>query len=180
MPSKLLRFFDEVVLVDTEFRTIGNGLVEVRCVCAWELRSGRQHRIWIDHRIGCPYPLGADTLFVAHYASAEIISHISLGWLLPMNVLDTCIEFSSLTSGLRGKGVRRSLLGALKYFHHKDSLKVEEKEEMRQLAMVDRRNVDYTAEERKALLNYCWSDVAALKSLLLELEPHLCGNYRKI
>jgi hypothetical protein len=173
VPSKLLNYFREVVLCDTEFRTTGNGLVTVRCVCALELRSGREHRIWIDGKKKCPYPLGPRTLFVAHYASAEILSHISLGWPIPMNVFDTCVEFSSLTSGLRGKDVKRSLVGALNYFHL-DSLDVDAKQELRNLAMVEKENRDYSPSERNSLLDYCMGDVAALKRLLSQLELFLC------
>jgi DNA polymerase-1 len=172
VPSKLLDYFREVVLCDTEFRTRGNGLVEVRCVCALELRSGRAHRVWIDRKMRCPYPIGDRTLFVAHYASAEVLSHISLGWEIPRNILDSCVEFSRVTCGSRGKDVKRSLLGALKFFHI-DSIEMEAKQELRGLAMAAKRNRDYTADERARLLDYCWSDVEALRKLLPKLEPFL-------
>ena len=171
--SKLLDYFREIVLCDTEFRSLGNGLVSVRCVCALELRSGREHRLWIEEGAACPYPTDDETLFVAHYASAELISHISLGWAAPTNVLDTCIEFSAVTCGKRGKGVSRSLVGVLDYFKlpHIDT---GEKEEMRALAMADKTATDYKEEERENLISYCWSDVEALKVLLPKLEQFLC------
>lgn len=171
--SKLLDYFQEVVISDTEFRSLGNGSVSVRCVCAAELCSGREHRLWVEDGIGCPYPTHAKTLFVAHYASAELISHHSLNWPIPVNILDTCVEFSAVTCGKRGKGERRSLPGALDYFKlpHID---VEEKEEMRALAMTDKPTSDFTPDERESLISYCWSDVDATKTLLPKLEPYLC------
>jgi hypothetical protein len=171
--SLLLNYFREVVLVDTEFRSLGDGRVLVRCVCAFELRSGREHRLWVKGRARCPYPIDRETLFVAHYASAEIASHHSLGWPAPANVLDTCVEFSALTSGLRGRDQHRTLLGDLKWFHI-DSLTVEAKQGMRDLAVEDRQNEDYRPAERRALLDYCWGDVEALRKLLSKLEPCLC------
>jgi hypothetical protein len=170
--SKFLDYFREVALVDTEFRSRGDGLMDVRCVCAKELRSGREHRVWIEGKPRCPYPIDDQTLFVAHYASAEIVSHISLGWAIPKNIFDTCIEFSRLTSGLRGKEVKRSLVGALRYFHI-DTLDVDAKQELRNLAMDAKPNRGYTPDERTRLLEYCWSDVEALRKLLLKLESLL-------
>jgi hypothetical protein len=179
MRPKLLQYFREVVLADSEFRTMGNGLLEVRCICALELRSSREHRVWIDGKMRCPYPVGSQDLFVAHYASAEILSHLSLSWPVPENIIDTCVEFSAFTSGRRSKDVKRSLVGALRYFHV-DSLEADAKQQFRKLAMADKRNVDYTPEERASLLEYCWSDVSALRSLLVELESYLCGHYHQV
>jgi hypothetical protein len=108
-PSFLFNHFREVVLVDTEFRPRGDGTQEVRCVCALELGSGREHRLWCDAPTPCPYPVDLGSLFVAHYASAELLSHDSLGWARPANVLDTCVELSAMTAGKRRLDQRRSL-----------------------------------------------------------------------
>ena len=173
MRSILLKYFREVVIADTEFRSLGNGSLLVRCVCAVELRSGREHRLWIDEGSRCPFPTDDLTLFVAHYASAEIGSHLSLRWPTPQNVLDTCVEFSAMTSGLRGRGEHRSLLGALRYFRIQ-TLEDEEKEELRALAMMVKLNAEYSAAERRNLLDYCFGDVLRTKRLLCKLEPFLC------
>lgn len=172
-PSLLLNHFREVVLVDTEFRPCGDGTQEVRCVCALELASGREHRLWCDAPALCPYPIDLGSLFVAHYASAELLSHDSLGWTRPANVLDTCVEFAAMTAGMRRPDQGRSLPGALTYFSlpHIDQ---EEKDEMRALALVDKRNHDFDKAERSALLDYCWSDVVGIVNLLTRLESFLC------
>ena len=96
-----------------------------------------------------------------------------------MNVLDLCIEFSALTSGLRGKNQPRSQIGAMRHFGL-DALDVDSKQELRTLAMANKRNEDYTVAERGDLLSYCMSDVVALRNLLPKLEPYLCGTYREI
>lgn len=172
-PSLLLNYFREVVLADTEFRPRGDGTQEVRCVCALELASGREHRLWCDAPAPCPYPVDPDSLFVAHYASAEILSHDSLGWDRPENVLDTCVEFSALTAGQRRPDQGRGLSAALTYLSlpHIDQ---EEKDEMRALALLDKRNIEFAPAERSALINYCWSDVAGVAALLDRLEVYLC------
>jgi hypothetical protein len=112
---------------------------------------------------------------VAHYASAELLSHASLGWPLPENVIDTCVEFSAMTAGIRRKDQGRSLVGALTYFGL-DHIDATEKDEMRELAIADKNTSDYTAQERTALLSYCMSDVRGLQSLLPKLEDFLCSR----
>jgi hypothetical protein len=172
-PSLLLNYFREVVLVDTEFRPRGDGTQEVRCVCALELASGREHRLWCDAPAPCPYPADLGSLFVAHYASAELLSHDSLGWARPANVLDTCVEFSAMTAGMRRQDQGRSLPAALTYFSlpHIDQ---EEKDEMRALALANKRNQEFDTAERTALLDYCWSDVVGMGNLLTRLGGFLC------
>lgn len=172
--SSLLNFFREVVVVDTEFRPRGDGLYEVRCVCALELASGREHRLWIDGPVDCPYPLDRESLFVAHYASAELISHRSLGWPSPGCILDTCVEFSALTAGQRRRDQGRKLPQALQYFGL-PYLHQEEKDEMRALCLLDQRNHDYSDVDRSELLDYCWSDVVGTVALLARLEVMLCS-----
>lgn len=172
--SRLLTYFTELVVVDSEFRTRGNGTQEVRCVCALELGSGKAHRSWIDddHSV-CPYPTGGDKLFIAHYAVAELLTHDSLGWPRPTHILDTCVEFSAATAGVRRRDQGRTLVDALLYMNL-PHLGQHEKDGMRALAMADRRNDEYAEDERQALLDYCWSDVVGTATLLGSLEACLC------
>ena len=174
-PTRLLDYFREVVLVDTEFRPRGDGFLDVRCVCALELRSGIEHRIWCDQNLPCPYLLDAGCAFVSHYASAELLSHISLGWPLPENIIDTCVEFSAMTAGVRRKDQGRSLLASLQYFGL-DHIDATEKDEMRALALADKGSAEYLPQERAALLDYCMSDVRSLQRLLPKLEGFLCSR----
>ncbi len=49
------------------------------CLVAKELRSGELIRVWQDelHRMRVPpYPTGADVLFIAYFASAELGCHL--------------------------------------------------------------------------------------------------------
>jgi DNA polymerase I len=156
--------FREVWLVDLEFSALPGEQPAPVCLVAWELGSGRKVRLWQDELIsmGNPvYSLDKDSLLVAYYASAEMGCHLSLGWPMPVNLLDLFTEFRNLTNGLTpvcGNG----LLGALLWFGI-DWMGAMEKETMRQLAL---RGGPWTQEEREALLDYCESDVAALARLL--------------
>jgi hypothetical protein len=163
--------FREVWLCDTEYRQPDGERPDPRCLVAREWRSGQTVRLWQDQLAGLrepPFEVGPGTLFVAFYASAELGFYLALGWPMPARILDLYAEFRCLTSGLAvpcGNG----LLGALAYFGL-DGIAGLEKESMRQLAM---RPGAYTAEEQRALLAYCESDVAALARLLPAMLPRL-------
>jgi DNA polymerase I len=167
IPSTLAEF-SEIWCVDFEF-TAPEGEIPIPvCMVAHEIRSGSRVRLWQDQLSEPPYRLGANALFVAYYASAELNCHLALNWPLPEYVLDLCIEFKNLTNGLN-LPAGRGLLGAMSYFRL-DCLSVLEKDEMRQLAL---RGGPWTAEEKNSLLDYCESDVKALTLLFEKMAPKL-------
>lgn len=162
--------FTEVVVVDFEFRQPDGERPEPVCVVAHELVSGRRHRRMLtsDMPPEPPYPVDDGTLVAAYYAPAEMSCHLSLGWTLPVHVLDLYAEFRNLTNGLEMKG-GRSLLDAL-VFHGLDAMEAVEKERLRQLAM---RGAPYTPEEERELMDYCELDVTATSKLLKAMLPKL-------
>ena len=161
--------FTEIWAVDFEFGANAGENPEPVCLVAWELRSGRKLRLWRDELgYAPPYPISADVLFVAYYASAEIGCHLALGWPVPQRVLDLFPEFRNHTNGIptvSGSG----LLGALAY-HGLDSIGTVEKDEMRDLIL---RGGPWTDAERVAILDYCESDVEALARLLPAMLPKI-------
>jgi hypothetical protein len=163
--------YREVWLADFEFSAPPGERPDPVCLVARELRTGRVVRLWCDElraRRAAPYPTGPDALFVAYLASAELGCHLALGWPLPARVLDLYVEFRNRTNGLalpHGAG----LLGALAWYGL-DPLDAVEKESMRALAL---RGGPWTAEERRALLVYCESDVLALVRLLPAMLPDI-------
>jgi hypothetical protein len=139
------------------------------CMCARELRSGRTIRLW-QGQFGPapPFPIGADTLLVAFYASAELGCFRVLGWPMPARILDLFTEFRDRTNGLptiAGSG----LIGAMVHFGL-DAISPVEKDEMRALAM---RGGPWTPAEREALLDYCEGDVRPLGQLLTAMLPRI-------
>jgi DNA polymerase I len=163
--------FREVWAVDFEFTAPPGERPTPICLVAWELGTGRKIRLWQDELAGMkqpPYALDEESLLIAYYASAELGCHLSLGWPLPVNVLDLYVEFRNLTNGLAlpcGAG----LLGALAWFGL-GSIEAAEKDSLRQLAL---RGGPWTVEEKQALLDYCETDVAALAKLLPKMAPIL-------
>jgi hypothetical protein len=161
--------FQEIWLCDFEFDAPPGERPAPVCMVAREFRTGRTLRLWRDELAQLPrppFPIGPDCLFVAYYASAELSCFLALDWPAPARILDLYAEFRCLTSGLTvpcGNG----LLGALSWFGL-DGLAAVEKDSMRELAQ---RGEPYTADERRALLDYCASDVDALARLLPAILP---------
>jgi DNA polymerase I len=163
--------FREVWLCDFEFSAPAGERPTPLCMVAREHRTGRTLRLWRDDLARLsrpPFGIGPDALFVAYYASAELGCLLALDWPAPAHILDLFAEFRCLTSGLTvpcGNG----LLGALSW-HGLGGLAAVEKDTMRQLAL---RGEPYTPDERRALLEYCESDVDALTRLLPAMLPRI-------
>ena len=101
------------------------------------------------------------SLAVSYFASAELGCLLQLGWPLPARILDLYVEFRVATNGFE-LPCGRGLLGALQ-FYGLPHLDADEKGEMQALAI---RGGPYSAEERQALVSYCFTDVIALRALL--------------
>ena len=115
-----------------------------------------------------PYPVDADTLFIAYYASAELGCHRVLQWAMPARILDLFAEFRDRTNG-RATPAGAGLLGALAYFSL-DAIGAIEKEEMRALIMS---GGSWSRDERERILDYCEGDVEALARLLPTMLPSI-------
>ena len=163
--------FKEIWFVDFEFSAPPGERQDPVCLVAWELFSGKKLRIWQDDlkkMKESPYSTGKNSLFVAYYASAEMGCHLSLGWPLPMNVLDLFTEFRNLTNGLTtpcGNG----LLGAMAWFS------LPAIEAIEKARIIDRiiRGGPWTAAEKILILDYCESDVSALAKLYPQMSSGL-------
>jgi hypothetical protein len=165
----MLPQYREVVAADFEFvATAGDRPVPV-CLVAHELKSGRRFRLW-QQEMGSspPYAHGPDTLFVAYAAPAELGCYRALGWSMPPRVLDLYVEFRRQTNGLK-LPVKNSLLGALTY-HQLDGIGATEKRDLQHAIGTDTWQGRYTKDE---ILDYCESDVEALKRLLPEMLPRI-------
>ena len=163
--------FREIWLVDFEFHQPDGERPEPLCMVAIEWRSGRCIRLWrtsLVRRSQSPFPVGPDTLLVAYLASAELSCFLALGWPVPMRILDLYVEFRCLTCGLEVP-CGNTLLGALAYYGL-DAIEAADKEAMRALAQ---HGGPYTNEEINDLLDYCATDVEALRRLLPSMLPKI-------
>jgi DNA polymerase-1 len=104
--------------------------------------------------------------------SAELGTHIALGWGQPACCLDPYVEFRHTTndgrikSGDRDKGFY-GIGNALRYFGA-DEIDLARKISMRNLIM---RGPPFTAQERQDVLDYCQDDVEALARLVPLIVP---------
>jgi hypothetical protein len=178
--------FREIWCVDTEYYPgpgkanggrDGDPLTPL-CLVAHEMRSGRTVRLWQDE-FGPfpPYRLDADALVIGYMISAELGTHIALGWGEPARALDPYIEFRHYTNDGAIKAADRdkgfySLAGALRYFCE-DELDVMHKKDMRERIL---KGPPFTSVERHDILEYCSSDVRALTRLI----PHIVPTIRSL
>jgi hypothetical protein len=168
----MLDSFRHIIVADFEFEFGGHAGNRPRPVCmvAKDLRSGQEWRLWRDEfGITPPFPIGADSVFIAYYASAELGCFKALGWQMPAYVLDLFIEFRNLTN--RADGTKplagNGLIGALTYFGL-DAIEATEKDEMRSLVIG---GGPWSNDQRSAILDYCAGDTRALERLLPAMLP---------
>ena len=89
-------YYREIWLVDFEYGSIPGNPPEIRCMVARELFSGRIVRLWEDQLRNLPEPpfsIGAQSLFVAYLASAELGCFEVMGWPSPKRILYLYVEF---------------------------------------------------------------------------------------
>ena len=157
----------ETVFIDAEHRGTDTGnRPHTVCIVAKEYKSGREFRMWLDDcpRTKPPFASGPDVLFVCYFAPSELGCYLSLGWELPEHVVDLYPEFRNLTNGHAVLG-GRGLLGALQWFGL-DGIEGAKKDSMRSRILA---GAPYSAKDRQAILDYCESDVDALKLLFPRL-----------
>ena len=173
--------FPEIWVVDTEYYP-GPGLanggrdgdqITPLCLVALEMRTGRLIRLWKDE-LGPfpPYSIGPDSVVMGYMASAELGTHLALGWSQPANVLDPYIEFRHCTNDGsvepedREKGFY-GLDGALRYFLE-DPIDSAHKQDMRDRIL---QGPPFTCVERASILDYCETDTRALARLVQHIVP---------
>ena len=138
-------------------------------MCAADVLTGREIRLWGDEMKLCPFRTDESSLFVAYYASAEISCFLALGWPVPVRILDLFTEFRALTNG-RHPVSGNSLLGAMTWFGL-EHMAPAEKAFMRDRIL---QGPPWSRQDRKAILDYCMEDVNALLALLPVMESRDC------
>lgn len=165
---------DGIWFIDFEFRPEGGfegSKPEVVCLVAREYFSGQLYRYWKDdlaRMSSAPFPTGNKAITVAYYASAEMGAFLSLGWDTPINNLDLFIVFRGHLNGLKPI-FGYSLIGALSHFGI-PTIAEHEKDKGRNLSL---RGGPWSEDEKIYLLDYCQSDVDALKPLFEKLLPYI-------
>lgn len=174
----LLKYYDEIWLVDFEFTTRGAAHNPI-CMAAHELRTGRWLRCNFQGRTPprCPFRFDDRVLYVSYAASADIRGHLALGWPLPRRVLDLYAEYRQYLNlriisppGTTHQPLTGGLLDALGEFGLQHQSTYEEKAELQLLCDCNAPFDDLTLGR---ILSHCQSDVVALGELLGAMVPHL-------
>jgi DNA polymerase family A len=169
--------FERIVAVDFEFEFGGHDSSAAAgrsgerprpvCMVAKELRSGQTWRLWRGQfEAEPPFPIDADTVLVAYYASAELGCFKALGWQQPKFILDLFTEFRARLNGLQ-KGA--GLVAAAIHFG------IDGADSSAKQGMVARILLGgpWSADDRDEILRYCESDVLLLERLLPAMLPRI-------
>ncbi len=157
------------VVLDFEFREVSPGQVEVVCMVARDLASGRVYRVWLegDYPSSPPLPCGPDTILVAHaVAPAEARCWKELSWPSPGGWIDTYVEERVSTAGEKPEDGFSLLACSLR--HGLPCISSDEKNVMRNLIL---RGGPYSPEQKQEILDYCESDVRETVALFRKLRP---------
>jgi len=168
---RTLSQFEEIWVVDFEFRSVDGGLPSVHCMVAREIKTDRLIRVSSEELSSmkeAPFDTGPQSLFVAFYAAAEFGCFLELDWGFPVNTLDLYVEFRLLLCGTNAEK-KFGLVAALNHFNLAQHIP-KEKKEWRELAM---RGGPFTETEQEGLLEYCQQDVDATTVLLRSMAEHL-------
>jgi DNA polymerase-1 len=145
--------FNKVWCCDFEYRSGPGERPWPVCMVARELYTGREQRLWRGDLLAlssAPFDVGADAVFVAYFASAELGCFLALGWPQPVNVLDLYVEHRCETNGVPtpcGDGLTGAL--SVRGLAHIDP---GEKAAMRRLVLD---NTLWSDAEQSAILDYC-------------------------
>jgi hypothetical protein len=95
--------FARVVVCDFEYEVADGGLPDVLCMVAHaldeNLRPVRTIKLWRGEFCAAPpFDIGADTLFVAYSAWAEMICFKVLGWAFPVHIFDQHTAYLAATN----------------------------------------------------------------------------------
>ena len=157
--------FNHIVVFDTEYRQPAGENPTVVCMVLKDIITGRCHRLKGKELRLFPFPIDDNTLFVAHYAVAEISSMLSLGFKKPNFIFDTLVEDKKLRWG-KVDGQRFGLLDSCRHYGIKETMSVQYKESMRKLVMG---NEKYTTQQMKDILDYCEEDVLNTEDLFIKI-----------
>ena len=173
-PAAWLNHYAAIWHCDFEFREDANHHPAPVCMYAYEQHTRAEIELWRDELRACrrvPFDIGANSLFVAYAANAELSCFLALGWEFPKNVLDVYVETIAAINGnsaIWPQKKRPSLLETLELYGLAAGMDTQEKERMRRLIL---EHSDYTHEQQREIQNYNRQDVMETVKLLKVLAP---------
>ena len=171
--------FDYVVVYDYEYsQTPGNNPNPV-CVTYKDLKTGKITQQWsLGRKLLCPFPVSS-TLFICHYAVAEVSCDIVRGITKPTFVWDSFVEEKKMLNGKIKVGF--GLLDTCERYNIKGVMSEAHKTLWRDTIINNYPN--YTEEEKTGILKYNLEDVLTNEKLFyaqLEKLSFKNSNYHQI
>ena len=166
-----------VVVIDTEFQfDAAKAYVKTPlCLCMKDLTTGHVYKYWEHEQKGMPqHHFDFErTLFVCHYATAEVSYFLARLMGRPPFIFDTWTEYAKLYKNRRHS---LSLIGAATAYGSQNLISEEEKDRFRDMCI---KQNTWTKEHQEQILEYCLNDVRMGEDVFLGVVKDLeiiCGN----
>lgn len=170
--------FEHIDVLDFEYKQIDGNPPKPVCIVIKDLFTEKTIKEWlVNKKFKYPHPI-QKTLFVCHWAVAEVSCLIELGIDKPRAVFDTFIEEKKMFNGiLRGFGLvdvceRHGIKGVMSH----------EKKEIWRKYIADN-YPNYTTEDEAGIMGYCEEDVVTTEKLFLSQLDKLTkkdNNFNRI
>jgi len=176
--------FDHVVVYDYEFKSTAGNPPEPVCVTYKDLKTGRIRQQWLvgqdnlDYYNFPPFP-EPSTLFICHYAVAEVSCDIVRGFTKPTFIWDSFVEEKKMLNGKIKNGF--GLLDTCERYNIKGVMSEAHKTLWRDTIINNYPN--YSEEEQTGILKYNLEDVLTNEKLFyaqLEKLSFKNDNYHQI
>jgi DNA polymerase I len=168
----LLPQYTGIVVWDFEFRPDADHRQSPVCATFLELRSGERVELWGEFGAHPPFPTSGDWLWISYHASAETHCHLALGWPIPETIVDLEGEFRCETTNYTVDG-GKGLPAAMRVYglSWSDAL-----EKPAMIKLIVEGGPEYTAAERRQIMDYCWLDTEGLAALLPRILPDILAR----
>ncbi len=157
--------FDEVVCFDFEYRAPDGELPHVWCGVFYRCSEDRYYHFWRDELLNMKKPPFSDLGRVLYMAFAghigDLMVFLQLGWGLPAHYMDMQTELRARTNGNGHLGLEFGL-GEAAFYAGCTTVDSVEKSHWQAKAMTAQ---EWTAEEKKGLLEYCQKDTQAVAEM---------------
>ncbi len=169
-------YYDDVWVVDTEYRSPDGEPKELRCLCAVNIFTGKEIRKWYSPEQKCPILLTPKTLLVVYSAGAESGYFFGAGWenrqidvldirMLHLWILNGATKYDKMMDDVaRDTGEKKRTKNLQMAARMAGQPLIEEKNEMRSLVMGDLRSEEFSDHDRDQILSYCMNDVKTTAS----------------
>ncbi len=160
-----------VWLIDVVCQHHAGDVSHTICMSAKNLVSGQFVREWLVNNEGesvcSPFHFDESTIVITHHSTPVVSCFLTLGWPLPVYLVDLYAEFRNISNGIYFGAC--SCADMLKFF---GSSFIDAVVRLDMLQLIQRGGA-YSGQEMAALQNYCDRNVAVTERLFECLKPHL-------